>query len=80
MLPRRLDWEGDPFQEGLREVAATAVTHSTRKEREGSLWMAHTVSRREMKGGSGGQSLLQALPISLFSSNSSPQCQVALLE
>lgn len=46
-------WSGrDPFQEGLREVAATAVTHSTRKEREESLWMAHTVSRREMNEGS----------------------------
>lgn len=44
-------WSGrDSFQEGLREVAATAVTHSTRKER--NLWMAHTVSRRKMNGGS----------------------------
>lgn len=80
MLPRRLDWEGDPFQESLREVAAAAVTHGTRKEREGPLRMAHTVSRKEMKGGSGGQPLLQALPIPLFSSSSSPRWQVALLE
>lgn len=44
-------WSGrDSFQEGLREVAATAVTHSTRKEREESMDGTHSESEGNERG------------------------------